>query len=210
MPIDPAALAVFIVTGFVLSITPGPNMLYVLANAVGQGPRAGLVSSLGVGVGALLHAVAAAFGLSAVLAASPAAFDAVRYAGAAYLVWLGVQAIRNPVAQKKLDGGATSPPGALFLQGVITNVLNPKVALFFLAFLPQFVRPETGSAALQIILLGLLFNVTDTGVNVVVAVFSGGLGQRLLRSVRFSRALAWFSGLVFIGLAARLMVSKRG
>ena len=148
--------------GLALNLTPGPDMLYVAARGAAEGRRAGVVSALGIGAGTLVHITALALGLSALLAAVPLAYDAVRYAGAAYLVYLGVRALLArreegaSVADAPSSGAgarrATEPPppgrlAALFRQGVVTNVLNPKVALFFLAFLPQFVDPARGSPA---------------------------------------------------------------
>lgn len=210
MPIDPGVLAVFVAAGLALNLTPGPDMLYVLANGLGQGPRAGAVSALGVGGGCLVHTAAAALGLSVVLASSPLAFDAVRYLGAAYLGWLGLRVIRGPASREAVRSAPRARLSAVFWRGMATNVLNPKVALFFLAFLPQFVQPEKGSTALQIVFLGLIFNFTGTGVNIGVGVFSGELGRRLLQGAGLSRTMTWLSGLVFLGLAARLVISGRG
>src|SRR5512133_1760869 len=176
--------------GLALNLTPGPDMLYVAARGAAEGRRAGVVSALGIGAGTLVHITALALGLSALLAAVPLAYDAVRYAGAAYLVYLGVRALlaRGPAAAALSLGATTAAarpaelaPGrlaAIFRQGVVTNVLNPKVALFFLAFLPQFVDPSRGSAVAQTVLLGLLFDCSGTIVNVAVALFASGARRR--------------------------------
>jgi threonine/homoserine/homoserine lactone efflux protein len=175
---------------------------------VGQGRKAGIVSALGIFVGCWAHILAAAFGIAALLRSSPIAFNIVRYAGAAYLVYLGIKMLvqHSSLAQQQLKPDSLS---AIFRQGAITNVLNPKVALFFLAFLPQFVDARRGSIVWQILLLGLIFNVGGTLVNLGVAYAGGTLGELLRRNARFARLQQWFTGLVFIGLGARLAWQRR-
>jgi threonine/homoserine/homoserine lactone efflux protein len=188
-----------------LNLTPGPDMLYVLGRSVGQGRRAGVVSALGIGAGTLVHMTAVALGLSALLREVPAAYEAIRYAGAAYLLYLGLRAWLERGAMAVMGGGgAYVPLWRVFRQGVVTNVLNPKVALFFLAFLPQFVSPERGPVGLQIVLLGLAFDITGTAVNVRVGLAGGWLGDLLRRNPRLARAQRWFTGGVFVALAVRL------
>src|SRR5215217_5961460 len=145
-----------------LNVTPGPDMLYVIARSTGEGRTAGVVSALGIGAGTLVHVAALALGLSALLTAVPLAYDVVRWAGAAYLTWLGVRAIRDARRGTTAREVPPAPLSVVFRQGVVTNVLNPKVALFFLAFLPQFVDPARGNPALQVVALGLLFDTTGT------------------------------------------------
>lgn len=193
----------FLLAALMLNIAPGPDMLYVVGRSVGQGRKAGAVSAAGIFAGCWAHILAAAIGIAAVLRSSPLAFNAIRYAGAGYLVYLGVKIIlqRGRVASQEL------PPESLdkiFRQGVITNVLNPKVALFFLAFLPQFVDARRGSVALQILLLGLIFNAGGTLVNLGVAYAGGTVGELLRRNQRLAQIQKWFTGLMFIGLGARL------
>jgi len=188
-----------------LNLTPGPDMLYVLGRSVGQGRRAGVVSALGIGAGTLVHMTAVALGLSALLREVPAAYEAIRYAGAAYLLYLGVRAWLERGAMAVRGGReAYVPLWRVFRQGVVTNVLNPKVALFFLAFLPQFVSPERGPVGLQIVLLGLAFDISGTAVNVGVGLAGGWLGDLLRRNPRLARAQRWFTGGVFVALAVRL------
>ncbi len=193
-----------------LNLTPGPDMLYVIARSTAEGRRAGVVSAFGIGVGTLVHITALALGLSALLAAVPVAYDIVRYAGAAYLIYLGVRAI---VRLPGLTGDVAVERASLravFRQGVTTNVLNPKVALFFLAFLPQFVDPSRGSAVFQTAALGLMFDVQGTLVNIGVAVGASSLGTWLrTRGERSGRVLGRMTGVLFIGLGARL-AWKRG
>lgn len=200
---EKTAFLTFLFAAFMLNIAPGPDMLYVIGRSLGQGRKAGIVSALGIFVGCWVHILAAAFGIAALLRSSPVAFNVVRYAGAAYLVYLGIKMIvqRSNLAQQQPKPASLI---SIFRQGVITNVLNPKVALFFLAFLPQFVDAYRGSVVWQILLLGLIFNVGGTAVNLGVAYAGGTLGELLRRNARFARMQQWFTGLVFIGLGARL------
>ena len=202
------SLGLFMAAALALNVTPGPDMLYVAARSTGEGRRAGMVSALGIGAGTLVHIAALALGLSALLAAVPMLYDAVRWCGAAYLVWLGVRALR---AKPRMTNDAPVTPAPLatvFRQGVVTNVLNPKVALFFLAFLPQFVDPARGSAAAQIVALGLLFDVQGTLVNVLVAAAASRVGGALRRG-RAARTLQRITGGVFVLLGARLALAGR-
>jgi len=205
---EKAAFLTFLVAAFALNIAPGPDMLYVIGRSVGQGRRAGIVSALGVFVGCWVHILAAAFGIAALLRSSPMAFNVVRYAGAAYLIYLGLKMLaqRTDLTSQQLK---TESLGAIFRQGVITNVLNPKVAIFFLAFLPQFIDARRGSVALQIILLGLIFNVGGTLVNLAVAYAGGTLGELLRRNQSIARWQRRFTGLIFVGLGLRLAWQKR-
>lgn len=205
---EKAAFLTFLFAAFMLNIAPGPDMLYVIGRSVGQGRKAGIVSAIGIFVGCWAHILAAAFGIAALLRSSPVAFNIVRYAGAAYLVYLGIKMLvqHSNLAQQQLKPDSLA---AIFRQGVITNVLNPKVALFFLAFLPQFVDAHRGSIVWQILLLGLIFNVGGTLVNLGVAYAGGTLGELLRRNARFARLQQWFTGLVFIGLGARLAWHRR-
>jgi len=205
---EKAAFLTFLVAAFALNIAPGPDMLYVIGRSVGQGRRAGIVSALGVFVGCWVHILAAAFGIAALLRSSPMAFNVVRYAGAAYLIYLGLKMLaqRTDLTSQQLK---TESLGAIFRQGVITNVLNPKVAIFFLAFLPQFIDARRGSVALQIVLLGLIFNVGGTLVNLAVAYAGGTLGELLRRNQSIARWQRRFTGLIFVGLGLRLAWQKR-
>ncbi|MBV9879656.1 MAG: LysE family translocator [Gemmatirosa sp.] len=201
-------LLLFLAAGLALNVTPGPDMLYVAARSTGEGRRAGIVSALGIGAGTLVHIAALALGLSALLRTVPAAYDAVRYAGAAYLVWLGLRALLRRGARR--DAAAVPPAslGRIFRQGVVTNVLNPKVALFFLAFLPQFVDPSRGSAVAQTVALGLLFDTTGTIVNVLVALAASRAAAFLKRG-RAGDVLERVTGGVFVLLGMRLAFARR-
>jgi threonine/homoserine/homoserine lactone efflux protein len=197
---DTATLAVFAVAAVTLLVIPGPAVLYIVSRSVDQGRAAGLASVCGIHVGTLLHVAAAALGLSALLVSSALAFDTVRYVGAAYLVWLGVQRLlaRDELAGPARAGGDRL--GRIFAQGVVVNVLNPKTALFFFAFLPQFVDASAGRVPLQVAVLGATFVglglVTD-GLYALLASTGAGFLRRRRRVARASRLV---SGGVLVGL----------
>jgi len=205
---EKAAFLAFLIAAFALNLAPGPDMLYVIGRSVGQGRKAGIVSSLGVFVGCWVHILAAAFGIAALLRSSPMAFNAVRYAGAAYLIYLGIKMLaqRTDLTSQQLKAESLA---AIFRQGAITNVLNPKVAIFFLAFLPQFIDAQRGSVVLQIVVLGLIFNVGGTLVNLAVAYAGGTLGELLRRNESIARLQRRFTGLIFVGLGLRLAWQRR-
>jgi threonine/homoserine/homoserine lactone efflux protein len=205
---EKAAFVAFLIAAFALNLAPGPDMLYVIGRSVGQGRKAGIVSSLGVFVGCWVHILAAAFGIAALLQSSPMAFNAVRYAGAAYLIYLGIKMLaqKTDLTSQQLKAESL---GAIFRQGAITNMLNPKVAIFFLAFLPQFVDARRGNVVLQILLLGLIFNVGGTLVNLAVAYAGGTLGELLRRNQSIARLQRRFTGLIFVGLGLRLAWQRR-
>ncbi|MDH2427960.1 LysE family translocator [Sphaerisporangium sp. TRM90804] len=194
--VSPPTLLVFAVAAFTLVIVPGPNNLYITARGMAQGRTAAVVSAVGVETGTLVHIGAAAAGLSYLIARSATAFAVVKWVGAAYLVYLG---IRTLLAERGAAAGvpAAQPLRRVFLEGVVVNVLNPKVILFFLAFLPQFVDPAAGSAALQIVVLGVVLLVLGILADMVYAVGAGTL-SRLLRGG--GRPLRYVSGCVYLGL----------
>ena len=207
--LDFASLALFMTATLALNLAPGPDMLYVSTRSLTQGRRAGVISALGIGAGTVVHTVAIASGLAALLRALPLAYEIVRFAGAAYLIWLGMQALRGkagPASSKPLDRASE---WAVFRQGAITNILNPKVALFFLAFLPQFVDPARGSVALQIVVLGCLFNTSGTIVNIAVAHLAASAGRWLGARGHVERIFRWLTASVFIGLGLRLALGDR-
>lgn len=201
-------LALFTLAVFVLNATPGVDMLYTLSRTLTGGWRAGLAATLGVCSGCVVHTLSAAFGLAALMAVSTWAFSLVKWAGAAYLVWLGLGMLREAVR-----GTAEAPSGALplpraswgqvYRQGVLTNVLNPKVALFFLAFLPQFIVPDAEHKTLAFLALGAWSIVQGMLFLVVLVALTASL-RRLGGSPRLARALNAAGGLLFVGLAARL------
>jgi threonine/homoserine/homoserine lactone efflux protein len=196
----PSTLALFAVAALALAVVPGPAVLYIVAQSVDQGRLAGLVSALGICVGSLVHVVAATIGLSSLLASSATAFTVVKYAGAAYLIFLG---IRRLLTREQLEDEVTRAPRRrrrLFADGVVVNVLNPKTALFFVAFLPQFVEPGEGMATLQILVLGLLFTLIALCSDSVWALAAGTLGSWLRRSRWYLGVKRWVTGTVFVGL----------
>jgi threonine/homoserine/homoserine lactone efflux protein len=204
---DLSTLGLFAGAALALLVIPGPAVLYIVAQSIEQGRGAGLVSMLGIQVGGLVHVAAAALGLSALLVQSAVAFSVVKYAGAAYLVYLG---LRKLLAGKPLEVGGERPPRALaglFRQGIVVNVLNPKTALFFLAFLPQFVDPDAGSVGLQIALLGLLFIGIALLSDGLYALAAGTAAQWLRGRPRFLHAERWVSGSVLLGLGVTTAVS---
>lgn len=207
--IDIETLLIFIPVALALNLTPGADMLFCLGQGMRSGPLAGIAAAIGVSAGALIHTLAAGLGLAALIAATPMAFDAIRWAGVAYLVWLGVQTLRQ-------KGGALEPtevaPTGLwraFRGGMIVNVLNPKVAIFVLALLPQFVDPHRGAAFWQFMALGLVLALGGALANGLVAAFAGRLGRALARNRRAARGVRTGSGVVFLGLAAGLAFERR-
>lgn len=197
---EPASLALFAVAALALLLVPGPAVIYVVARSIQQGRRAGLASVLGIHVGTLVHIAAATVGLSALIVSSAVAFTVVKIAGAVYLVGLGLWTLfsRQPEADVVL-GGERHLRRA-FAQGIVVNVLNPKTALFFLAFLPQFVDPDAAHPAVQIAVLGLLFALLGLVTDSVWAVAAGTAGGLLRRSRRFLRTQRYVTGTVYVGL----------
>jgi|SRR5262245_13191649 len=202
-----STLSLFIAAASILVFMPGPNTLYIIARSIQQGRWAGVVSSLGVQVGTLFHIAAAAFGLSALLLSSALAFNAVKYAGAAYLIYLG---IRTLLTKELIDSAQEIQKASLkrvFYQGVFVNLLNPKTALFFLAFLPQFIDTTRGRIAIQIILLGTILMFLGIMSDLSYALAAGSIGNWLGKNLRFLRAQRYFAGSVYIGLGAATALS---
>jgi threonine/homoserine/homoserine lactone efflux protein len=207
---EASLLGLFVVAAIVLLLTPGPAVLYIVTRSVAQGRLAGLVSALGVHVGTLVHVAAAALGVSALLVSSALAFDIVKYLGALYLIYLGIRKL----------AGWDQPPGGqniarrslrrLFGQGVVVNVLNPKTALFFLAFLPQFVDVSRGAVGVQILVLGLIFVTLGVISDGLYALAAGTAGAWLKRDGRLLRAERYVSGGVFVGLGVTAALAGGG
>lgn len=206
--LDVNSLLLFLTATIILNITPGPDMLYVIARSVGQGRAAGIASSLGIAAGCFVHILAVTFGLASLMMAVPAAYEIIKYAGAAYLIYLGVRILVTRQTKNAETPIEEAGLRTIFLQGVITNVLNPKVALFFLAFLPQFINQKANVAA-QIIFLGILFNVSGTIVNVIVALAASYTGVRFKTRIGNSSVFRWLTGSVFIVLGVRLALLER-
>lgn len=203
---DAASFSLFFAAAIVLAVTPGPGMFYVLARSIKGGRREGYASAAGTAVGGLFHVVAAAFGISAVLAASAEAFTVVKYAGAAYLIYLGIRALMTPEEPPEMNSAERRESRRAFYQGITTEVLNPKTALFFLAFIPQFVNPQ-GAVVLEFILLGCISVFLNTSMDVIVATLAGPIGAQLKRRAGLRRAQRVFSGVSLIALGAYVALS---
>ncbi|MCM2562519.1 LysE family translocator [Lutimaribacter sp. EGI FJ00015] len=196
---EPATIAAFLLAGVVLNLTPGADVMFAVASGAQGGPRAGLAAALGVALGSVLHVSLAVLGVSAALLAIPGAHDAIRYLGAAYLAWLAVKAWRTPLPDPRK--GATRAGGAVW-RGFVTNALNPKVALFIMAFLPQFTDPALGPVGPQMAALGLLFVMTGLMITGAYGMAAGWLGRALGRA---SGVMGKVSSVIFAALAARIL-----
>jgi threonine/homoserine/homoserine lactone efflux protein len=205
-----ANIALFVAAALAIIVAPGPDNIYVLTRGVTQGREVALASAWGMCSGLLFHTTLAAIGLSAILLRSAVAFSVVRYAGAAYLIYLGLRAL---MSKEEFVSSAEEAPtarlGSFFLRGLTMNLLNPKVAVFFLAFLPQFAGPATGGAALRLLVLGLTFALLSLAAFSAIALFSGALGDRLSRNPRYTSALRWLTGSILVGLGLRLVLLER-
>ena len=210
---DASSLLMFILAGWLLNLTPGPDVLYIVRHAMRQGVRAGMVAALGIVSGCFVHVLAAALGVGALLAASATAFTVLKWVGAAYLVWMGVKLLLARAAASPVLAASAAPDTAvsevlplsrIWRQGFLTNVLNPKVALFFLAFVPQFIDPHSEHKLLAFVLLGLIFNLNSLPINFGYAWLAAWASRRL---ALVQHALRWMdraAGLLFIGFGAKL------
>ena len=210
---DASSLLMFILAGWLLNLTPGPDVLYIVRHAMRQGVRAGMVAALGIVSGCFVHVLAAALGVGALLAASATAFTVLKWVGAAYLVWMGVKLLlarsgTSPMLAASTAENAAAPEvlplSRIWRQGFLTNVLNPKVALFFLAFVPQFIDPHSEHKLLAFVLLGLIFNLNSLPINFGYAWLAAWASRRL---ALVQHALRWMdraAGLLFIGFGAKL------
>jgi threonine/homoserine/homoserine lactone efflux protein len=196
---SPSTIAAFATASFILLIIPGPAVLYIVNRSVSDGRECGLAAASGLALGNLVHAVAAAVGLSAVIATSAAAFNTVKWLGAGYLIYVGVRTLLAPPTEIDPTQPGVSPKRA-FRQGIVVNVLNPKVALFFLSFLPQFIKPAEGSAGVQALVLGLVFVLIGFCTDSTYSLLASGLREVLLRGRALPFVRRWVAGTVFIGL----------
>ncbi len=201
---------IFLSAAIAINISPGPDMIYIISRTIAQGRKVGFASSLGVCTGALVHVFAAGLGLSAILATSVFAFSVVKYIGAAYLVYLGIKALRSKGTTFDVSTKKTfdTTPWQAFRQGAMVDILNPKVAIFFMAFLPQFVRPELGHTSIQIIGLGILVILTAIVVEFSIVLTAAKTTNFFRRNRKFSVWLDRVLGSVLIGLAVRLALTK--
>jgi threonine/homoserine/homoserine lactone efflux protein len=207
--IPPQTLAAFFAVAVLLSLTPGPDNVFVLLQSAMRGPRIGMLIVLGLCSGLLLHTTAVALGLSAIFATSAFAFTALKLVGAAYLAYLAWQAFRAPAAIAQTANGNAMSPKQAYLRGFVMNITNPKVAIFFLAFLPQFTHLKNGNLTVQMLLLGSVFIIATFIVFGAIAYFSGAFGVLLIRSARAQIILNRLAGAVFLGLAINLVATQR-
>lgn len=201
----------FIIAGVILNLTPGADTMYILTRSISQGKRAGVYSVYGIGTGVLIHTILASFGLSIILAKSATAFLIVKYMGVAYLIYLGIRMILSKSNSFDNDKQKLEKLDLLkiYRQGVITNVLNPKVALFFLAFMPQFINPQYAKGALPFLTLGLTFLTTGTVWCLFVAYSSSLITETLRKNDKIGKYMQKISGLIFIGLGLKLLFTKK-
>jgi len=207
---DLPALALFFAASLILLVTPGPAVFYIVARSIDQGRLAGVVSTLGVAAGSCVHSLAAALGVSAILASSATAFTVVKLIGAGYLIYLGVRKFLVPDSVEMDVTVARRRLREIFTQGIIVNVLNPKTALFFLAFLPQFVDVSKGHVALQMILLGAMFAALGILSDGAYAIAAGTFGQWLKRHTGVLKAQRYFAGSVYLGLGVLTAATGSG
>jgi len=203
MEIDIATLGVFILASVALYISPGPDMIYVASRSIGQGRRAGILSCFGVQTGLIIHMLAASFGLAALLAEFPSAFEIIRWLGIGYLVYMGVRTMtdRNSAFELDAQKSAAWSDQKLYLQGLFVNLLNPKIAIFFLAFLPQFTDPAMGDLSTQMLFYGVVFNLGGFPWILLMAVLFGAAGNWLSERPKMITLQRWITGSSLIGLA---------
>ena len=206
---SPEVFAAFAVASLALLIVPGPSVLYIVTRSMDQGRAAGLVSVLGIHTGSIVHVAAAALGLSAILASSALSFGIVKYAGAAYLIWLGIRAIRERGEERPGATGREHSLKRIYAQGVVVNVLNPKTALFFLAFLPQFIDVSKGSVPFQAVILGATFILLGFLSDGTYALVSARVSRAIATRRRTGAARRWLPGLTLIGLGVVSAVTGR-
>jgi threonine/homoserine/homoserine lactone efflux protein len=205
--IDPGLFVLFLVAAVIIYITPGPDMLYVLAHALSMGTWAGIVASLGMGIGMVVHTTAATLGLATLLRTVPVVFDIVRYGGAAYLAYLGVRTwLGSTAAADEIGEKARVPLPTVLWRATATNLLNPKIILFYIAFLPQFVNARIGHTTLQFLVLGVIFVIMGLMADIAVALLGGRVGRWLLWRRNARVTVNRVAALVFVGLAVRLLV----
>ena len=208
MPIEWTDLFIFATAALTLNLTPGNDMMFVLGQAIKGGSRTGIAASLGIATGSLVHLALVAAGIAVLLAEHPAVFDAIRYAGAVYLVWLAIKILRQPHAAFAASAGQGNSFAA-WRDGVLVNVFNPKIVVFMFALLPPFIRPENGMPLLQLFILGMIFNVGGTLINFAVAIFSGRLAKLMSGNATAARWFGRTSAALFLFLAARIAFGRK-
>ncbi|WP_282116977.1 LysE family translocator [Cellulophaga baltica] len=201
----------FLLAGLLMNITPGADSMYILGRSIAQGKKAGILSALGISTGAIFHIIFATLGLSILLAKSAAAFEIVKYLGAAYLIFLGLKTIFKRADEKFELGNETKRVNyrKIYFSGVLTNILNPKVALFFLAFLPQFIDPEYVQSSLPFLILGFTFLLTGTIWCLILALFASKLSHRIRKNYKIKMWLDKVTGGIFVALGIKLALLKK-
>ena len=200
----------FFTVSILINLSPGPDMIYTAARSLSQGTRAGIFSALGIFVGCLFHITAAIFGLSQIIEESVLLFSIIKYAGAVYLIYLGVQSFFNKKKTKKgIDVLSPLTDRKIFFQGMLTNILNPKVALFFLSFLPQFINPQSTHLKENISFLGLWFDIQGTLILIIVAILTGAFKNILQKNNAFWNWQEKITGLILFGLGLRMLFSRK-
>jgi len=206
---EPTTLLTYMAASIAIILAPGPAQALVLARSINEGAKDGILTGIGLNIGTIVHAIAAALGLSAILATSATAFTIVKFLGAGYLVYLGVQALRSKTPLDRQAQITSANSRQAFRKAVITGILNPKVAIFFLAFLPQFVNPARGFVFLQFLILGLILALLDICYESVLASIAGRLSNWFMQSPRFALWRQRATGAVLIGLGVRLALTER-
>lgn len=207
--IDVSYFSAFLLTSLVILIAPGPDMAFIISRSVGEGRNAGIATALGMQVGVLVHICLAAFGLSAILMTSVWAFQIIKYIGAAYLIYLGIQSLKREKSINIISEKNTISVRKAFIQGAITDIFNPKVALFFLTFLPQFINPQISNPIDQFFIFGIIFSVMGLAVDIVTSVLASSLRQVLSKNKGILRWQQKISGFTLIGLGTWLALEKR-
>ncbi|MDA1120764.1 MAG: LysE family translocator [Bacteroidetes bacterium] len=200
----------FLLAGILLNLTPGTDTMYILGRSMTNGRRAGILSALGISTGSLVHTVFAALGLSVILVESAFAFNLIKYLGAGYLVYMGIKSILEKQENSDaLPDGVSKSGNQYYLSGILTNVLNPKVALFYLAFLPQFIDPSNSTPVISLLILGITFTITGTIWCLILATFSSKIKALLSKDNRLSGYLNKITGIVFIALGVKLALREK-
>lgn len=206
MPLDYGLYLMFLLAILIICVTPGPDMLYIVATSLSQGPMAGVIASLGMALGMLVHTTAVTLGLAVVLETSPVLYQVIRFTGAAYLIYMGLQAWWKRSELPEAGQAEVGSRRRVLWRATVTNILNPKIVLFYLAFLPQFVDADRGNTTVQLLVLGLTFVVVGLVIDAMIGVAAGRLGTWLQRRKGADTVLNRVAGTVFIALAVRLVI----
>ncbi len=198
----------FIISSILLNLTPGADTIYILGKGISKGKKAAIISALGISVGCMVHTILAAFGLSVILSKSIIAFNIVKTVGAIYLIYLGIKSMKSKDFSLDKENKENISSGKIFREGILTNVLNPKVALFFLSFMPQFISPNNSYGAIPFIILGCTFVLTGTIWCLILAISSSVMTKKLKEKSNFSKILNRITGILFVGLGIKLLTSK--